>query len=383
MPAPLQNLTPTSTLATARVELEPVNNAIQSLVLLERTNELSGLGEWVHNTVAAMSAEERRRNYLVMIGFYNAVIPERSYPGFTSYLRHLERMAPQALLDKLMHRYARMPLKDAECCNPLDELPADYDQTQVLASATNYIDFLRQRFDESLIDVELETEAHRYATQPAAMKELIVNHLRFMWDQYLSAEWEHVTPLLQSAVSAFRQVDLSHLSKLEAARLVTGKDLEEDKWQRILDRANRVTFVPNAHIGPYLWAFVQEDTVCVVFGARLPTGSQVDAPDLSRAEIIVRLNALADDNRLRILRYILENGEQRSQDLIQNLELSQSAASRHLQQLSATGYLSERRCEGAKCYQINPERIEETLQAIAAFLINKPFSKMDIRQFNN
>jgi DNA-binding MarR family transcriptional regulator len=53
------------------------------------------------------------------------------------------------------------------------------------------------------------------------------------------------------------------------------------------------------------------------------------------------------------------------------LELSQSAVSRHLKQLSATGYLNERRCEGAKCYKLNPERIEDTLSAIAAFLLSK------------
>jgi len=383
MADPLQNLTPAATIPAVRVELEPTNNAIQSLVLLERNNELSGLGVWITNTYAAMSVEERHRNYLVMIGFYNAVLPERSFPSFPAYLNHLERTSPQALLDKLMDRYARMPLKGGASCDPLDALPEGYDQRQVLASAANYIEFLRQRFDVSHVDVELETEAYSYAINPPAMKSLIVDHLRAMWNQYLAAEWKRVTLLLQSAVNAFHQVDLSHLSKLEAARLVSGKDLEEEKWQHILDRANKVTFVPNAHIGPYLWATTQEDTVCVLFGARLPKGSQFDAPDLSRAEIIVRLNALADDTRLRILRYILENGEQRSQDLIQKLDLSQSAASRHLQQLSATGYLTERRCEGAKCYQINPERVEETLQAISAFLIGKAPSTLDIRHFTN
>jgi predicted ArsR family transcriptional regulator len=64
----------------------------------------------------------------------------------------------------------------------------------------------------------------------------------------------------------------------------------------------------------------------------------------------------------------MEQGEARSQDIMQTLELSQSAASRHLQQLSATGYLTERRCEGAKCYRLNSDRIEETLLAVRVFL---------------
>ena len=106
----------------------------------------------------------------------------------------------------------------------------------------------------------------------------------------------------------------------------------------------------------------------ILFGARLPEGTEYYAPDLSRAEILVRLGALADDTRLRILRLISEEGEQRSKDIMQELELSQSAASRHLKQLSATGYLTERRCEGAKCYDINDERVDNTLRALSAYL---------------
>ena len=60
-----------------------------------------------------------------------------------------------------------------------------------------------------------------------------------------------------------------------------------------------------------------------------------------------------------------------SQDLIAGLELSQSTVSRHLKQLTATGYLTERRCNGAKCYTLNPRRIRDTLQALSVFLLGK------------
>jgi DNA-binding MarR family transcriptional regulator len=140
--------------------------------------------------------------------------------------------------------------------------------------------------------------------------------------------------------------------------------------QEQLAQAERIVFVPSAHIGPYVSKFRFDDnTLGIIFGARLPKGALIDAPDLSRHEILVRLTALADDNRLSILKYIAENGEQRSQDIMSALELSQSAASRHLKQLSATGYLSERRCEGAKCYRLNTARLEETLNATRSFLL--------------
>jgi DNA-binding transcriptional ArsR family regulator len=177
--------------------------------------------------------------------------------------------------------------------------------------------------------------------------------------------------VLDECIQACSQIDLTQLSRLEATRLITGQELTGEKAKHIsklIDSAERLVFIPSVHAGPYVWNIHLENALGIVFGARVPKGVQVDVPDLSRTEILVRLGALADDTRLSILRFIAEHGEQRSPDLIGALNLSQSAASRHLTQLSATGYLTERRCEGAKCYALNSQRVEETLQAVAAFL---------------
>jgi DNA-binding transcriptional ArsR family regulator len=48
--------------------------------------------------------------------------------------------------------------------------------------------------------------------------------------------------------------------------------------------------------------------------------------------------------------------------------LSQSSASRHLRQLTASGFLSERRRDVAKCYSLNKERIDDTMHALKDFL---------------
>jgi DNA-binding transcriptional ArsR family regulator len=264
----------------------------------------------------------------------------------------------------MLATYAKIPsLADCEKQVWYDE-PAPIDREAILKDVDSYLDFLRTRFDAEHLDAEIEAQAYSYVLDPPAMQELIVSHLRKMWDEYLASEWERVAPMLQDAVKAFRQMDLSKMSKFEAAQLMAGQELEREKWERKLERAEQVVFVPSAHVGPYvgkLWA--GGDTLWMFFGARLPEGVAFDAPDLSRAEIVVRLSALADDNRLRILKLISEKGEPSSQDIMASLGLSQSAASRHLKQLSASGYLSERRCNVAKCYQLNPERIENTAPA--------------------
>jgi DNA-binding transcriptional ArsR family regulator len=190
-----------------------------------------------------------------------------------------------------------------------------------------------------------------------------------MWDKYLAPEWNRVEPMLRDAVNAFRQVDFSQMERLEAVEFVIGQKPSHKSWERRLLETEQLVFVPSTHVGPYLGMFPRGDAIRIVFGARLPEGVDLHAPDLSRAEILVRLSALADDNRLSILKIIADNGEMRSQDIIKELDLSQSAASRHLTQLSATGYLVERRCNGAKCYSLNTDRLENTLRAVSAFLI--------------
>jgi DNA-binding transcriptional ArsR family regulator len=348
------------------VAVAPAQHAVHSLLLLTTAGEHSGLGEWVAHTIDRMTPAERQTNRLVTFGLHFSIVPEQDWPSFPAYIDHLAAMDPVALRDKMLASYLALePLADYA-----GFVPGPDDVPWILESAENYLDMLRGRFPTDVIDEELESEAYSYAIDPPRMQELIVTHLRDMWDRYLEVEWRRVEPMLRDSERAFRQIDLSSMSRKEAVQLILDKDVCE-KTEETLECAERLTFVPSAHIGPYHGQLCGRDRLWIIFGARLPEGVQFEAPDLSRNEIVVRLSALADDTRLSILRLVSTQGEKRSQDIMDNLGLSQSAASRHLKQLSATGYLDERRCEGAKCYTLNPERIERTLGALHAFLLEK------------
>ncbi len=367
MPTPVQDLTSALTKTSISVGLEPAYNAMESLMLLTNVKgeKMAGLLDWVNQTRAALSEEELNTHNLVMDGFYYAVLPEKSWSSFPAYIDHLESVDPVTLRDKLLNAYVNLPCKKYKD----DSEPMQLEKEAVLSSAEAYLQFLMDCFGCDHIDTELETQAYHYATDPPAMQTLIVSHLREMWERYIAPEWERVQPMLSECVSAFEQIDFKGMSKLEAAQIILDQEVSEEHQVEMIERAERVVFVPSAHIGPYIGGLIGESTLYIMFGARLPKGTQVYAPDLSRTEILVRLAALADDNRLRILKFVSDHGEQRSQEIMENLDLSQSASSRHLKQLSATGLLTERRCNGAKCYKINPERLDDTLQAISVFLL--------------
>ena len=74
---------------------------------------------------------------------------------------------------------------------------------------------------------------------------------------------------------------------------------------------------------------------------------------------------------MHILQLVSERGEIRVQDILEVINLSQPSVSRYLSQLTAAGYLQERRESGAKVYSLNHDRIDKTLKAVSAFLTGR------------
>jgi ArsR family transcriptional regulator len=207
--------------------------------------------------------------------------------------------------------------------------------------------------------------------EPVALKQLLTEHIRWFWKNHLQAEWNRVLSILEESAKAFNQIDYSDRTRVEIIEFITGKELSETKWGDALLGANQVIFIPNAHYGPYLRTIKIGDNFYIYFGAHLPEGSDIRVPELDRAEIVSRISALADDTRLQILQMIAENGEMRSQEIMEAINLSQPSISRYLSQLTAAGYLQERRANGAKAYILNRDRIEKTLKAVHAFLLDR------------
>jgi DNA-binding transcriptional ArsR family regulator len=223
-----------------------------------------------------------------------------------------------------------------------------------------------------MTDREMEAQAYQYVIDPVAMKQLITGHMRWFWENHLQAEWIRTRPMLEASARAFNQLESSKKSRPELIEFVTGKEVHDSKkWGNELLEAKELVFIPNPHFGPYMRAAKIADTFYITFGAHLPEGSEIRVPELDRAEIVSRLSALADDTRLNILQMIMENGEMRSQEIMEATSLSQPSVSRYLTQLTATGYLQERRENGAKVYVLNRDRIEKTLKAVHAFLLGR------------
>ena len=348
---------------TVEIRLDPVQTFINSMMLLVQGEELSGMSPWVYETAANLSEEEMQDHELVIIGLHYAVTPNRYWKDLPSFLNHLKTTDPVGLRDQVLDFY----LNFTNCDEAENNLEAS--KESLLEDVDFFLEYLRNKFGIKNIIPEVEIKAYELLNDPPRMQEKIASHLKLMWEKYFQAEWDRVQPMLADAVMAFEEIDFSQMEKEEVADYITGREVGQEFWHKTNQDASQLIFVPSAHNGPYLGGFKYKNAQGIIFGARLPKDTEVHAPDLSRNEITIRLSALADDIRLNILKTIAEEGEMRSQEIIDRLELSQSAASRHLKQLSATGYLIERRCSGAKCYSLNRERVQDTMRAVEVFLL--------------
>jgi DNA-binding transcriptional ArsR family regulator len=348
---------------TCTVELKPAWSVLQSIMVIGKADYMLGFGEWVTQTAAALTEEQRHASSLLFNPLFGTTLPaDEHWPDFPAYLAYLEAEDPAVMRDRALKRCCGDKDDDGEIEAPTLE--------EVLASEEVYLDLVRSHYIQKGMEDEFDRDRHAEAytllKDPPALNSRLTAYLRTMWETHLADEWARVEPMLNESVEAFQKFDHSQLDTAETFRAITGRILPE-MWHEYFEDVEHITFIPSAHMGPYVGMHTDGKAARVFFGARLPEGVDVKSPALSRSELLVRLSALADDTRLRILELVTGEDELCAQDIMNRLDLSQSATSRHLRQLSATGYLIERRREGAKCYRLNRDRVDDIVEALSDF----------------
>jgi DNA-binding transcriptional ArsR family regulator len=226
-----------------------------------------------------------------------------------------------------------------------------------------YVDILLRHEEYDPAAFEL---AHALLNDPERLQATALSHLKVMWHEWMAPEWARTLPMTQASVEAFGRLDYSSMTVYEAIRRVTGRDMASQLDLEEAADVKHVIFVPSPHCGPYLSLTVDGDIMRVIFGARMPP----EPARLGHDELLMLLSALDDDMRIRILILLAQHDELCSQDIMDHFNLTQSTASRHLRQLSATGLLTEERSGGAKkCYQLNRERVRALLQTLRESLV--------------
>ncbi len=343
--------------------LEPVYSAVADLCLINQT--LPGFSEWIHQTAAKLSPEQIRANNIVC-GAAIMFLEGEEWPSFEVWMDHVKHLDPYDMRDREVDYFLK---KAASVLG--DEGEAIPSAEQLLADQLLFTSLIERISKHKGVDCD-ESEYRmdfELLNDPPARKKFILTNLQEMWDQYIEKEWNRNLPMLRESVAAFNSLDYSGKSTKEVVLEIIDRDSLPSTWEGFMDEIEEIIFIPSAHIGPFLLTiYVSEKTARIIFGARIPKGATISSPALQRSELLMRLNTLADETRLQILELLSQEGELGAKDIMSRLDLSQSAASRHLRQLSVTGYLIERRRDGAKYYRLNLDRVMDTTDAIKAFL---------------
>jgi DNA-binding transcriptional ArsR family regulator len=356
---------------TFTVSVEPAYNVLTSLLLLNEAEEKLGFSEWTMATGAALPPEVMRTNRMVTEALdVSAHLDGVAWPSFPAWVDNLAKRDPYAMrargLEELVNKAHKLFSEEEADGSVIPTVEA------VLADCGAYMGLIERIYClkgmEEGTDLSHYEEAHALLQDPPAMQAAMVSHLRSMWDEVVAADWQRNLSMLEESVEAFQLIDYSGRPVAETFQAITNREMP-GPWREWEDTVERIIFIPSAHIGPYLLLiYMDGKTARVVFGARVPEGTTVRSPALTRSELLMRLSALADDTRLQILELLAHGNEMRAPDIMTQLELSQSSAWRHLSQLTANGFLIARRCEGAKCFRLNAERIDATFEALKKFL---------------
>jgi DNA-binding MarR family transcriptional regulator len=303
------------------IALAPAHNVLNSIALLNAVQRLPALDAWVVRTAAALTPEQRATNRLVFDGLGTALLPDHDWQDFPTYLDALAAQNPAELRDRIAERAADAPA-----------------------------------------DAALAAEAQALLSDPQAMQELIVTHLRAIWNGTLAAEWKRVLPPLQKLVAIAQQRPEPEATTIaENLRAFIVGDACADADVR------RIICIPSPHTGRYTTRMYHDGTLRLFFHGPSNYAVIMRSSEVGRAELLTRLASLADETRLRILELFAGQNELSAQEIMTRLELSQSSVSRHLKQLAP--YIIERRGEGAsKFYSLGPTQIDLTLHALQRML---------------
>jgi len=331
-----------------------------------------GLDQWVYVTFAALPDDLRKDVHAVFdpVGlaliFRQLTAEEPDIRDFTSFIGWLSVLDDTAVRDTVSFIFRGLARKAA----------AKGGKGQIVVPSVDdevgVRDFLKATGCEwtelAHKDKDYFEQLVRLLTNPEQLKSRLVFTVTRFWEKVYQKEYEETRGLISRSVAYHRQIRYPEVLG-EVYLAVTGKALSS-----VAERAytaaglERLIFVPSCHTGPYV-RFVALDeegkSLLLIFNARPQSGGE-DHPLASIRSIFPPLKALADETRLEILG-ILADGELYAQQIVDRLEISQPAVSRHLRLMVAGGILTERKETGMKFYGIRTDTLTELAKRIAAF----------------
>jgi DNA-binding transcriptional ArsR family regulator len=235
-------------------------------------------------------------------------------------------------------------------------------------------------------DVHLRTAVTLAIEDPGRLTQRLAHLLEGYWEEAFAQEWERIEPVLAEGISAAGRL----IAERGVYAFLAGMrpDIQVDPARRRfqlarphdhalrLDPGEHFVLTPSVYVWPHARVNCDQPwPLGLVFPAPFITRRHV--PQLPPADLVALLRALADETRLRVVRYIAERPRS-TQELAPLVSLSEATLSKHLRALAAAGVVSTRREGYYVLYQLVPERLEGLHESMGAFIGTGPPSDTDL-----
>jgi len=324
---------------------------MSAMSLICAAPHFEGLGTWLSETRQRLAPAFLDEMALVL-GFpgrfqrfteqvYAVLLTENltlSYQAFMDLLLALPEETFVAIAHRAIARSVRPPL-------PLDAVPA------LLGNPTT----LEEHLSGAGLYVDVES-ALTFLQDMAQLKPRFIAAVKRFWHETYQAEWLATLPLMERS-AAYHRRQHYRLTFPDLFMAVTGRLLPQAHADL---SPEEVSFVPSCYIGPYFAFMRPAGGFTVFYNCRVTpaTGRSNGGPRL-----FPLLKALADEMRLQIVE-MLRDREMYARQIVERLDISQAAVSRHLRLMVSAGVLRVRREGVAKFYSVDARTLSYLSDAL-------------------
>lgn len=336
-----------------------VYNVLGTICLL--IQDVEGLDSWIRDIKLSLTEQQLAETKnacrtMSLVGDFNGT--------FEQWLKELNSAGEKELLDREYASLERMMpsyFGDKEMLPSRDTIFSDFSVYSAFRQS------LAEEKEHPSTEEEIREDFAFYSNMAESIGK-VVSHLEYLWSTWFKSAWHQDQKLISDSISALSEVSYDGLSPSQVLKKVTERNNLPEPWTEWFDDITSITFIPNMHIGPYLLLIDKTSShVKMLFHAHRPEGSRLQSPELDRSELLMRLSALSDNSRLQIIELAQQKGKITAQDVMDSLGLSQSSASRHLGQLSATGFLGVETKERTKYFFLQKEKVKNIMDSVSRY----------------
>lgn len=322
------------------------HSVLATASLLCATAQFEGLGDWLQEAKTQMTPDLYQELCLII------TFPGQ-YQRFTAELLScLPPEAPSWSFDQLVAHLSKIPavryqlLTLRALARGGSPSPSTTALLTLLDDPATWAAYLHRAGSE--VAPEIVAALVRNGDE---LKERVIQTIVRFWNEIYSQEFQATRPAMERSVAH----NLSRVSPPGFADLflaVTGRRIPEG-LAALLPGIRRVVFCPSCYVGPYVAYSHLADQLILYYNCRATPTSTAAGQELG---LYPPLKALADETRLQILA-LLRGRELYAQEIVDKLDISQPAVSRHLNLMAASGILKIRREGNAKYYAIDGETL--------------------------